>query len=314
MNKEILYKIKGLYRDDFRVSGYRFGKGEKTVCIIGSLRGNEFQQIYVCSQLISRLRKLEEQGRIIEGKEILIIPCGNPYSVNTKKRFWTIDNTDINRMFPGYFLGETTQRIAGGIFEQIKDYRFGIQFASFYMPGNFVPQVRMMKTGAENVALAKQFGLPYVVLHNPRPFDTTTLNYNWQLWETDAFSIYTTSTCEVDKQSAKQAVDAVLNFLSKQQIILYRGYEGYISRVVESQDFVNVRAEYAGFFEQRAVAGEKVEAGQVLAIISDPYTAELRQSVTAPVSGIVAFAHNETMAYQNTAVYKLIPEEDEFYI
>ena len=240
-----------------------------------------------------------------------MIPCGNPYSVNTQKRFWTIDNTDINRMFPGYDLGETTQRIAGGIFEKVKDYDYGIQFASFYMPGNFVPQVRMMKTGAENVELAKKFGLPYVVLHNPRPFDTTTLNYNWQVWETDAFSIYTTSTKEIDKGSAKQALDAILNFLSKQDIIEYKGYEGYISRVVESQNFIDVRTTCAGFFEQCAKAGEKVEAGQVLAVITDPYTAEILQEITSPVSGIVAFAHNETLAYQNTAVYKLIQEEDE---
>ncbi len=311
MQKEILYEIKAIYRDDFRVTGYRFGKGEHSVCIMGSMRGNEYQQIYVCSQLIKKLRVLEERGRIKEGKEILVIPCGNPYSVNTQKRFWTIDNTDINRMFPGYDLGETTQRIAGGIFEKVKDYDYGIQFASFYMPGNFVPQVRMMKTGAENVELAKKFGLPYVVLHNPRPFDTTTLNYNWQVWETDAFSIYTTSTKEIDKGSAKQALDAILNFLSKQDIIEYKGYEGYISRVVESQNFIDVRTTCAGFFEQCAKAGEKVEAGQVLAVITDPYTAEILQEITSPVSGIVAFAHNETLAYQNTAVYKLIQEEDE---
>lgn len=311
MQKEILYEIKAIYRDDFRITGYRFGRGKHSVCIMGSLRGNEYQQIYVCSQLIKKFRVLEERGRIKEGKEILVIPCGNPYSVNTQKRFWTIDNTDINRMFPGYDLGETTQRIAGGIFEKVKDYDYGIQFASFYMPGNFVPQVRMMKTGAENVELAKKFGLPYVVLHNPRPFDTTTLNYNWQVWETDAFSIYTTSTKEIDKGSAKQALDAILNFLSKQDIIEYKGYEGYISRVVESQNFIDVRTTCAGFFVQCAKAGEKVEAGQVLAVITDPYTAEILQEITSPVSGIVAFAHNETLAYQNTAVYKLIQEEDE---
>ena len=272
MIREVIYEIKALYRDDFRVTGFRLGQGEPSVCIIGSLRGNEFQQIYVCSQLIRKLSILESKGRITEGKEILVIPCGNPYSVNTQKRFWTIDNTDI---------------------------------------GNFVPQVRMMKTGAEDIELARQFGMPYVVLHNPRPFDTTTLNYNWQLWETDAFSIYTTSTSGIDKNSAKQAVDAVLNFLAKQGIIEYRGYEGYISRVVESQNFVDVRALHAGFFEQCSGAGEKVEKGQLLAIISDPYTAEVLQEIRAPIPGIVAFAHNETLAYQNTAVYKLIPEEDE---
>jgi hypothetical protein len=33
-------------------------------------------------------------------------------------------------MFPGYDAGETTQRIAAGVFEKIKDYEYGIQFAS----------------------------------------------------------------------------------------------------------------------------------------------------------------------------------------
>ena len=192
MRRETLYQIHALYRDDFRISSFQFGEGEKSLCIMGSMRGNEYQQIYVASQLIQKLKRLEEKGRIVPGKQVLVIPCANPYSVNAQKRFWTIDNTDINRMFPGYDQGETTQRIADGIFEKIKDYEYGIQFASFYMPGNFVPQVRMMKTGRENIELAKEFGLPYVVLHTPRPFDTTTLNFNWQVWNTQAFSIYTT--------------------------------------------------------------------------------------------------------------------------
>lgn len=310
MEQNTVFEIKALYRDDYRVTGYTFGSGEKSLCVMGSMRGNEFQQIYVCSQLIRKLQELEKKGRILDGHQILVIPCGNPYSVNIKKRFWSIDNTDINRMYPGYDLGETTQRIAAGIFETVKQYRYGIQFASFYMPGNFVPQVRMMKTGNENVELAKQFGLPYVVLHHPRPFDTATLNYNWQMWNTDAFSIYTSSTKDVDKVSARQAVAAILNFMSKQGIICYKGYEGYISRVVESTEFVNVRTGCAGFFEGQVSVGEKVEQGQVLARIMDPYLGVQKQEITAPVEGTVAFAHNETMAYQNTAVFKLIPEEE----
>ena len=110
--------------------------------------------LYCCSRLIRKLKELEEQGCLKEGKEILVIPCANPYSMNIRKRFWSIDNTDINRMFPGYSEGETTQRIAGGIFEVIKDYSYGIQFASFYMPGKFVPHIRIMKTGFEDVELA----------------------------------------------------------------------------------------------------------------------------------------------------------------
>ena len=306
MKKEILYEIKGLYRDDFRVTGFSFGSGEKSVCIVGSLRGNEYQQIYACSKLIEEFKSLEENGKIKDGTEILVIPCANPYSVNIKKRFWTIDNTDINRMFPGYNLGETTQRIADGIFKVVKDYKFGIQFASFYMSGNFVPQVRMMKTGRENTELAKDFSLPFIVLHNPRPFDTTTLNYNWQIWETDAFSIYTTSTSAVDKKSASQANEAVLNFLAKQGLIERACTAGTSSRIIESRDFVNIRSERAGFFESFVQAGDEVKKGQILAKITNPYTAETLQEIKSSENGVIAFSHNEILIYQNTAAFKLI--------
>lgn len=312
MKRETLYQIHSLYRDDFRVTSFTFGEGEKSLCVVGSMRGNEFQQIYASTRLIQRLKVMEEKGRILPGRQIMVIPCANPYSANAKKRFWTIDNTDINRMFPGYDLGETTQRIAGGIFEKIKDYEYGIQFASFYMPGNFVPQVRMMKTGRENIELAKKFGFPYVVLHNPRPFDTTTLNYNWQLWNTQAFSIYTTSTGAIDKESAEQAVNSILHFMSKQEMIEYQGYEGYISRVVESKDMLNIRTECAGFFMGVIKAGQRVQKDELMAYISDPYTGEIKQEIKAPEDGIVAFVHNETLAYQYTAVIKLIADPDAF--
>lgn len=81
-------------------------------------------------------------------------------------------------MFPGYDKGRTTQRIASVLFEKINDYKYGIRFASFYMPGTFDPHIRMMKTGYEDTKTALEFGLPYVILHTPRPFDTMTLNYN----------------------------------------------------------------------------------------------------------------------------------------
>lgn len=306
MKETIIYSFKGLYRDDFRVRGYEFGNGEKSVCILGSLRGNEYQQIYVCSRLITKLKKLEQNGNITEGKSIMVIPCGNPYSVNIKKRFWSIDNTDINRMFPGYDKGETTQRIAAGIFDKINDYKYGVQFASFYMPGYFVPQVRMMKTGNENVDMAKKFGLPYVVLHSPRPFDTATLNYNWQIWETNAFSIYTSSTEKIDKASADQGVNAVLSFLAKEGLIEYYNISERKPKVVESDKFLSVRANNAGFLESLVKAGEHVIKGQVMAYVTDPYTSDILQTVTASEDAVVAFEYDSPIAYKNTALFKLI--------
>lgn len=308
MIQKTIIEDKSLYRDSFRVDSFTFGSGAKDVCILGSLRGNEYQQLYTASLLIERLKELEEKNKIIDGHMITVIPCGNPSSMNIHKRFWPIDNTDINRMFPGYNLGETTQRVAASLFEHLKGYKYGIQFASFYMKGRFIPHVRMMKTGYENVLMAKQFGLPYVVLHTPRPVDTGTLNYNWQIWETNAFSIYTTSTSELDSESAKDAVDAILIFLAKEGLIRYRGIEGYISRVVESDDFIDLRAPKAGFFINHIMEGEHVKKGQVIASIKDCYTQSLLSEIVSPVNGTVAFISNEPLTYQNTLLFNLIED------
>lgn len=310
MKKKIIYQTTSLYRDAFRVTGFEFGKGEKSVCIVGNTRGNEFQQMYVCARLVNKLRDMEAQGRIKEGHSILVIPSMNPYSVNSKKRFWPTDNTDINRMFPGYSLGETTQRIAAGVFEEIKDYKIGMQLASFYMPGEFLPHIRMMKTGLEDVEMAKQFGMPYVVVREVRPFDTATLNYNWQIWETKAFSIYTASTEKIDKDSARDAVYSILRFLAKQEIITHESRKKVQeSIVVVDTDMKSVRTHTAGIFESMVKVGTHVSKEQILARVINPLDGEIEEDLRSPVNGKVFFVHNEPLTYADTAVIKIVVKE-----
>ncbi len=306
MNKRIIYELKGIYRDTFRVTGYEFGAGEKSVCIVGSSRGNEVQQIYCCSQLVKKMKQLEDEGRILEGHKVLIIPSINPYSMNIQKRFWSTDNTDINRMFPGYDMGETTQRIADGVFREISEYRFGIQFTSFYMPGDFVPHVRLMDEGFSDPETAKQFGLPYVIIRKVRPYDTATLNYNWQVWNTQAFSLYTSTTSILDQSSAGQAVLAVMNFLSGQGMLKYSIPDKLHSKIVHDEDMILIKTAKSGIFEPMVKAGEEVRTGQPLANILNPYEGDILETLYAPFDRVVFFVHNEPLTYANTAVIKLI--------
>ena len=310
MNKKLIYEIKGMYRDDFRVTGYEFGSGEKSVCIVGNSRGNEVQQIYCCSQLVKKMKQLEDEGRIKEGNKVVIIPSINPYSVNVQKRFWPTDNTDINRMFPGYDLGETTQRIADGVFKEISEYKYGIQFTSFYMPGNFVPHVRYMKEGFTTADEAKKFGLKYIVERSVRPYDTATLNYNWQVWDTTAFSLYTNTTESISNKGAGQAVLAVMNFMAANGIIKYQAVPEKQQRIVEDSEFISVRTAKSGFFEPLVNAGDKVETGTPLANILNPYEGTILETLYSPVDGVIFFMHNAPLTYANTAVIKLLAGKD----
>jgi len=308
LEKKIIYELNALYREPMQVVGYEFGTGEKSVCVVGSMRGNEVQQMFVCSRLIERLKQLEARQEIMAGKSILVIPCVNLYSMNIGKRFWSTDNTDINRMFPGYDMGETTQRIAAGVFSAIKEYDIGIQFASNYMPGRFLPHIRMMQTGFEDIETAKKFAFPYVVTRNTRPFDTTTLNYNWQIWETRAFSIYTTDTDEIDRKSAADAVKAIERLLHEEGIVrsaVNGGYH-YQSQVLCDDNLLSVRCKEAGIYENRAGIGEEVSEGQLLAVITNPFEGTVLEELRAPADGTVFFQHKAPLIYADTAAVKLV--------
>lgn len=307
MKKKTIYEIKGLYRDNFRVTGYEFGKGKKSICIVGSMRGNEVQQLYCCSQLIKKMTQLEAEDRITPGHKILIIPSCNPYSMNIQKRFWPIDNTDINRMFPGYDLGETTQRIADGVFKEIEDYEYGIQFTSFYMPGEFMPHVRMMAEGFSTVETAQLFEMPYVVIRDVRPYDTATLNYNWQVWNTQSFSFYTTTTTTIDRNSAGQAVLSVLKFLSSLGIVKYQsGSRKKSSIVLHDTELVSVQTAKSGIFEPMVKVGDMIKEGTPLANIIHPYEGEIMETLYSPLDCRVFFMHADALTYANTAVFKLV--------
>ena len=307
MKKKLLFELKSIYRDSMRINGFEFGSGEKSVCIVGGMRGNEMQQVYCCSQLVKALKAVESEGKIRDGKSILVVPAVNLYSLNIGKRFWPTDNTDINRMFPGYDLGETTQRVAAGLWNTVEGYRYGVHFASNYMPGKFIPNVRMMQTGYEDVEAAKLFGLPYVVLRKPRPYDTTVLNYNWQLWNTKAFSLFTAGTETIDVPSAQTAVVAVLNFLNNTDIIEYHNHKGYMSAVIEEDRMISVKSDCAGFFEPLVDIDQVVTKGQPMARILDPCESYVKTEIAAPASGRVFFMQTAPMPYEGALLFKILP-------
>ncbi|MDO5398847.1 MAG: M14 family metallopeptidase [bacterium] len=308
MKKKLLFELKSLYRDSMRIYGYEFGEGRKSACIVGAMRGNEVQQMLSCGQLVKVLKQYEAAGKIENGKSILVIPSVNPYSMNIGKRFWPTDDSDINRMFPGYNKGETTQRIAAAVFEQIKDYENGIQFASFYIPGAFLPHVRMMKTGYENKELARKFGMPYVILRDPRPYDSATLNFNWQIWEANAFSVYTHDTNSSDMTSIRQGVDAVITFLSEMGIVNSGLHGRTNSHIINEADMVNVKSKSAGMFRRYYSVNDYVKQGEKLAEIIDPYDFTVIREIISPVNGTIFFTQQNPLSYANAVLFKLIEE------
>lgn len=306
MLKEELFTMNTAFRGDYKIYGYKYGKGDKAACIVGAMRGNEYQQLYICSLLSRKLAELEESGNIRHGKQVLVIPSLNYSAMNVNHKFWLSDDSDISKEFPGNPKGTASSRIAHKILNTASDYSYCIQFPSFYLSGMFIPHVRMMHTGNECINLANLFGLQYVLIGEPRPYDKATLDYNLKKRGTEAFSIYSGGTEHLNQKYAEIAVSAVLRFLSRMGIIRYNNLSGYISEVMNEDEMIDIKADDAGFLRRYVGANEEVHRGQKLADIVDPMDGKVKSEIIAQVDGIVFFVQDEPMISQNMTVFKFI--------
>lgn len=124
---------------------------------------------------------------------------------------------------------------------------------------------------------------------------------------TKAFSLYTTSTAQINHESAQRGVEAVLTFLGQCGYIKYNRKERFLSQIIDDQDMISVRAPEAGLFEPLVHVEQEVHKGMMLAKIRNPVDGEEIAQIYAPSEGIVFFMHNEPLTYGHTAVIKLIP-------
>ena len=310
------------YREDLAVKAFSFGidaQGRtlgngaiadnmtRALCLVAGLRGDEIQQTFICARLVSRLVEMEANGSLIPENLITVIPCANPASMAIGWRFWPGDKTDINRMFPGYDQGETTQRIAAALFDHVKDYRYGVHFSSFFLQGDFLPHVRVMHGPGNEVNRGADFGLPYVLHHVPGSFDTTTLHYNWRLWDTEAYTLYTKETELVNESAAEEAVRAVLRFADARGIVQWPSQLGFLSTEVNERALVGVPAPTGGVFCPEAAIGQTVFKGQSLAIIVDPLRGSIRAKLAAPCDGVVFYTARTPLVNEGTLAFQLVP-------
>ena len=306
MKKDVILTLPSYFRDDMQVMGYRFGKGEKTCVVLGALRGDEVQQLYVCAQLVAALREVERGGGMQPGMSVMVVPTAVGLSMNAGTRVWAPENVDLNRRFPGNPDGSTTERIAGALFDRLKAYKYGVQLTSFYQPGSFVPHVRMMQTGRENPGLACEFGLPYVYVRTPRLSDQATLNYCWQLAGTQAFSLYAGKTQEVDENAADQTLRAILRFLNRRGVIRSETSGGSASSVIANDDLLTVSNESAGLLRRVKHAGAHVRRGEQIAFILNPLDGSVREVLKTPVTGMLFFIQDGPFVSSHSPVFQVL--------
>jgi len=297
-------------RAPLRIEGFLFGE-ENTkgpaLAIVGAMSGDHVNQLYVASGLVEYLRIKEEEGKII-GK-ILVIPAVNAYALNMGEKNWPLDKTDMNMMFPGYHEGETTQRIAARLFDTLKGYDYGIILEGRRDQGMCLPYVKLIKSGYEDLESAKDLGISFIHYRPYDPIETAMLQYNWQLWETKAFSIVFGKNGAIDQNDSDEVHTALVRFLSKRGLLEHSVFEGRTSNIIDPNNMTLLKASRAGIFISKVRCGTHVDKGEKLGKIIDALSGQRRENIISPCEGIVTCQYSHPLIFQNSIAFRIASVE-----
>ena len=110
----------------------------------------------------------------------------------------------------------------------------------------------------------------------------------------------------MDEESAKQAVAAVLRFLTRMGIIKYESHSGYISYILDEDNLINIHSTTAGIFKRFVKTGEEIKYGEPIGEITNPYDGSVKESIKAPTNGILFYSVRDPLVSEGDIVCRVI--------
>lgn len=298
-------------REDFDVPYHDFGAAASSPCValVAGIHGNELNGIFVLARLAAFLRQVENGERPdarLLGR-VIVIPAVNVLGVNTRRRRWPFDGTDINRMFPGYDGGETTQRIAASLLAATSSADFRVDIHSSNLDFEELPQVRLYDAGPDERRCARWLGLPAVIERPSNPTFTSTLGHAWRAQGGVNLIVQAGQAGALQTQHCERLFRGLVNLLERAGVL-------YGVALAESDDEVHhfgprhtlpLISEHAGWFVSRLEVGHWLTAGDVLGFVYDGFHGELRAEIRTPVSGLLSGLRRQPLLFEGDLLARI---------
>jgi predicted deacylase len=238
---------------------------------------------------------------------VIVVPAVNVLGVNTRSRRWPFDGTDINRMFPGYDAGETTQRVAHAVLELTRPARRRIDVHSSNLDFEELPQVRLYEPSEAERASARLFGLPAVIERPTPSVFTTTIGHAWRGCGGENFVIQAGSAGGLQQEHCEQVFRALVAFLSRTGVVegVSLAAEDEIVHHFDLQQTFPLFSDHAGIFVPRCAVGRWLVAGAVIGDVYDGFDGEPCAELRAPMGGLLSGIRRQPLLFQGDLVARI---------
>lgn len=247
------------------------------VFVTAGIHGDEIIGVEIVRRLLSQPALDTLRGTLVA------VPIVNTYGFLARSRYLP-DRRDLNRCFPGSPQGSLAARLAHLLVsEVVSRTALGIDLHSAAVHRTNLPQVRVSPDDDEALRLASVFGAPVLLVSPVRPGSLRAVaaeaGVPMLLYEAG-------EGLRFDELAVRAGVSGILRVLRDRNMVSAKAVSYARRRPILSQSSRWLRAPQGGLLRTFRKRGDVVEAGEVLAAISDPF-GESETEVLAPVAGIL---------------------------
>lgn len=256
----------------------------RRIAVVTGTHGDELEGQYVAWKLA---RLLEQKRQILHGT-VDIYPALNPLGISTIYRGLPGFDLDMNRIFPGSRTETMNEYIADGIVQDIAgaDLCIDIHASNIFL--REIPQIRINEKSVDQLMpFAKLLNMDFVWVHAATTVLESTLAYSLNDIGTPTLVVEMGVGMRITERYGNQLIYGIFSVMNElgmldepaipvqPPIISTDGHVGFVN------------ASESGIFLPRVSHADRVEQGQTIGIVSNPFTGEISEKLLSPLSGMV---------------------------
>ncbi|MEX0367364.1 MAG: succinylglutamate desuccinylase/aspartoacylase family protein [Ruegeria sp.] len=248
-----------------------------TMFVSAAVHGDEVIGVEIARRLL-RTRQLDK----LRGT-LLVVPIVNAFGFLARSRYLP-DRRDLNRCFPGTAAGSLGSRLAHIFLNDIVlRCDFGIDLHSAAVHRTNLPQIRVTPGDHATATMARSFGAPVILTSSLRD---GSLRGEAAQRGTPVLLYEAGEGLRFDEIGVRAGVAGILRVMRDQGMLAAKGIAGPRTPSLICAASTWLRAPSGGLLRTFRAEGDIVDAGDMLAAISDP-AGSTEAELLAPASGIL---------------------------
>lgn len=286
-----------------RLAPINLKEGQKRICIVTGLHGDELEGQYVCYKLI---KKIQENIECLHGI-VDIYPSLNPLGIDTIHRGMPTFDLDMNRIFPGSENGAMAEHVAAKIMEDIDGADMCIDLHASNIFLREVPQVRISENLKDKlVPYAKLLNMDFIWVQPESTVLESTLAYNLNNRNIPTLLVEMGVGMRITKEYGDQLVDGIFNLMKKLNI--WSGEAASVREpIISAEKEVNfINANVSGVFMPCVKHLAEIKEGEEIGEIFNSLTGKIDEKVVSPCEGVIFTLREYPVVYEGSLIARVL--------